>query len=65
MTKTNGRRFQLLGFRRQARPARPRWHWKQPTRRRQHDPMLVLNMSEFNYAGGWSGLLGKLHQNGA
>ena len=23
-------------------------------RRRQHDPMLVLNMSIFNFEGGWS-----------
>jgi len=25
-------------------------------RRRQHDPMLVLNMSIFNFEGGWSRL---------
>ena len=26
-------------------------------RRRQHDPMLVLNMSIFNFEGGWSRII--------
>jgi hypothetical protein len=36
-------------------------------RRRRHDPMLVLNMSIFNFADGWSRTFNpvKAHENGA
>jgi hypothetical protein len=35
-------------------------------RRRIHDPMLVFNMSIFNFAGGWSGTFNplKTHERG-
>jgi hypothetical protein len=64
MTSTNGRQFQLLGYRRRIPPVRSRSRWKGLTRRREHDPMLVFNMSVFNFAGGWNGLLGRLRQRG-
>ena len=31
-------------------------------RRRQHDPMLVLNMSIFNFEGGWSRIFNTVSQ---
>jgi hypothetical protein len=36
-------------------------------RRRMHDSMLVLNMSVFNYADGWSRMFSpvKVHENGS
>jgi hypothetical protein len=35
-------------------------------RRRMHDPMLVLNMSIFNFADGWNRTFNqlKIHENG-
>lgn len=35
---------------------RPNWRLslRRPRRRRRHDPMLVLNMSAFNFETGWN-----------
>jgi len=44
----------------------PRWReiWSRPGRN--HDPMLVLNMSIFNFTGGWMRTFNqlKVHENG-
>ncbi|PYL10631.1 MAG: hypothetical protein DME34_00200 [Verrucomicrobia bacterium] len=36
-----------------------KWREMFRRRRRMHDPMLVLNMSIFNFAGGWDRLLNR------
>jgi hypothetical protein len=36
-----------------------RWRKIFQPRRRRHDPMLVLNMSIFNFTGGWDQLLNR------
>jgi len=43
-----------------------RWRETFSRRRRMHDPMLVLNMSIFNFADGWSRTFNqlKIHENG-
>ena len=43
-----------------------KWRARFRRRRRMHDPMLVLNMSEFNFADGWSRTFNplKVHENG-
>jgi hypothetical protein len=43
-----------------------RWREMFPRRRRKHDPMLVLNMSIFNFARGWNRTFNqlKIHENG-
>jgi hypothetical protein len=35
------------------------WRGKIQRRRKNHDPLLVLNMSIFNFAGGWDRLLNR------
>ena len=43
-----------------------RWRELFRRRRQRHDPMLVLNMSIFNFADGWNRTFNqlKIHQNG-
>ena len=43
-----------------------RWQEMFRRRRRMHDPMLVLNMSIFNFADGWNRTFNplKIHENG-
>ena len=55
-TKVNGKRFQFLG----------QSAVRVKKRSRRHDPMLVLNMSMFNFANGWDRIFNplKAHQNG-
>lgn len=70
MRKTDGSKFQLLGYRpgRMKNPSRvvADGRRSRPQRRR-HDPMLVLNISLFNFARGWNQAfsLVKAHENGA
>ncbi len=42
------------------------WQEMFQRRRRRHDPMLVLNMSIFNFADGWNRTFNqlKIHENG-
>ena len=69
--KINGGQFQLLG-RRQTRLKNGQGILSRKSggkfRRdgRQHDPMLVLNMSIFNFADGWNRVFNpiKAHENG-
>jgi hypothetical protein len=58
----DGAKFQFLG-RRQRRRALLRKRRPAATSRRRHDPMLVLNMSAFNFADGWGRTFSKLHEN--
>ena len=68
--KFDGGRFQLIGYRNRRikpAPASLAQKWRDAFRRRQkHDPMLVLNMTTFNFAGGWSRIFNplKAHENG-
>jgi hypothetical protein len=43
-----------------------KWREMFRRRRRMHDPMLVLNMSSFNFTDGWSRTFNpvKIHENG-
>jgi len=43
-----------------------KWRETFRRRRRRHDPMLVLNMSIFNFADGWNRTFNqlKIHENG-
>jgi hypothetical protein len=55
--KTDGRKFQLLGYRqgKKENPGRAVADgWRSRPQRRRHDPMLVLNMALFNFADGWN-----------
>jgi len=44
-----------------------KWQETFPRRRQMHDPMLVLNMSIFNFTDGWSRVFNplKTHERGA
>ncbi len=68
--KIDGRRFQLLGYRPRRMNKSSRvvaGGWGSRPQRRRHDPMLVLNMSLFNFADGWNQIFSavKAHENGA
>lgn len=69
--KFDGGRFQLIGHRNQQikpAPASLAQKWRDAFRRREkHDRMLVLNMTTFNFAGGWNRIFNplKVHERGA
>jgi hypothetical protein len=54
-------------MRSQRRTLARKWREMFWRRRRMHDPMLVLNMSMFNFADGWNRTFNqlKIHENGA
>jgi len=69
-TKVNGKRFQFLGqsavrVKKRSAPSIQKWP-KLLRRSQRHDPMLVLNMSIFNFADGWDRIFNplKAHENG-
>jgi hypothetical protein len=59
--KPGGRRFQFLGRRQTKTNA---MYSRQLFRRRHpmHDPMLVLNMSIFNFEDGWSRIFNPIYK---
>ena len=67
----NGSRFQLLGHTGTKRKIGSPKTYKLPKMfrraRQRHDPMLVLNMSIFNFDSGWRRTFDpiKVHENGA
>ena len=69
-SKVNGKRFQFLGqsavrVKKRSATLKPKWP-KLLRRSLRHDPMLVLNMSIFNFADGWDRIFNplKVHENG-
>jgi len=63
----NGAKFQFLG-RRHAQPNAMRRglarNWLQAVlTRRRHDPLLVLNMSVFNFTDSWERTFSKINEN--
>jgi hypothetical protein len=70
--KLDGDQFHFPGRREtkmksQRRTLACKWREMFRRRRRMHDPMLVLNMSMFNFADGWNRTFNqlKIHENGA
>ena len=66
-TRINGRRFQFLGYRQPQTKAPGTFASGFGRffggRRSRHDPMLVLNMSVFNFTDGWNRTFNKVYEN--